>query len=853
MDQPARKFWSSPVERVVEGLDASPGGLTSEEAGRRLAIYGRNHLKLRKRSSALRLLLAQFKSPLIIILLLAAVLSFFLGETVDAMIIVGIVLLSGLLGFWQEKRAADAVEKLLAIIRINARALRDGAWAEAPVEEIVPGDIVLLNAGNIIPGDCLILDSKDLFVDEAALTGESFPAEKRPGVLAEETPLGARTNSLFMGTHVISGDATAVVIRTGAQTEFGQVSERLSIRPAESEFERGARRFGYLLTEVTFALVVIIFGVSVYLARPVLDSFLFAVALAVGLIPELLPAIVSINLAIGAERMARRRVIVKQLASIENFGSMNVLCSDKTGTLTEGVVRLQAALDAQGEESEKVLFHAYLNASCETGFTNPIDETLRTQRKFDISGYQKLDEVPYDFIRKRLSILVARDRVTRDGKLLMVTKGALRNVLDVCSHIETSEGTVADLDEWRERIERRFEDLSGQGFRTLGVAYRDRDLNSSMTKEDETGMTFLGFLAFFDPPKAGIVQAIGQLKGLGISLKLITGDNRLVAANVAREVIGPGAALMVGTDMSRMSDEALRRRVNEVHVFAEVEPNQKERIILALRKSGNVVGYLGDGINDASALHAADVGISVNSAVDVAKEAASILLLEKDLDALADGVREGRTTFANTLKYIFMTTSANFGNMFSMAGAALFLPFLPLLPKQILLNNFLTDFPAMAIATDSVDRELVEKPRRWDIKFIRDFMIVFGVVSSVFDFLTFGALLFLLDADAEQFRTGWFLESVMTELLILPVIRTWRPFYQSRPSKPLWVATAIVLAVTFALPYLPLNKLMGFSPLPASFILVFAGITAGYLIASEITKKFFYRRAHYELLGRKPG
>lgn len=840
MDQLARKFWSLTVERVAEGLDAGPGGLTFEEAGRRLALYGRNHLRLRKSSSALKLLLAQFKSPLIIILLLAAVLSLFLGETVDAIIIVGIVLLSGLLGFWQEKRAADAVEKLLAIVQIKARVLRDGTWAETPVEEIVPGDIALLNAGNIIPGDCLILDSKDLFVDEAALTGESFPAEKRPGVLAEETPLGQRTNSLFMGTHVISGDATAVVVRTGAQTEFGQVSERLSLRPAESEFERGARRFGYLLTEVTFALVVIIFGVSVYLARPVLDSFLFAVALAVGLIPELLPAIVSINLAIGAERMARRRVIVKQLASIENFGSMNVLCSDKTGTLTEGVVRLHAALDAQGEESEKAFFHAYLNASYETGFTNPIDETLRAHRQLDLSGYQKLDEVPYDFIRKRLSVLVVKD-----GKSLMVTKGALRNVLEVCSYVETSEGAVADLNEWRERIERRFEDLSGQGFRTLGVAYRDRDLNSRMTKEDETGMTFLGFLAFFDPPKAGIVQAIGQLKGLGISLKLITGDNRLVAANVAREVIGPGAALMVGTDLHRMSDEALRQRVNEVHVFAEVEPNQKERIILALRKSGNVVGYLGDGINDASALHAADVGISVNSAVDVAKEAASILLLEKDLDALADGVREGRTTFANTLKYIFMTTSANFGNMFSMAGAALFLPFLPLLPKQILLNNFLTDFPAMAIATDSVDRELVEKPRRWDIKFIRDFMIVFGIVSSVFDFLTFGALLFLLDADAEQFRTGWFLESVMTELLILPVIRTWRPFYQSRPGKPLWVATVIVLAVTLALPYLPLNKWLGFSPLPVSFILVFAGITGGYLIASEITKKFFYRRAHY--------
>ncbi len=833
------EFWSFPAEEIINELQTGRQGLSKEEARRRLALYGRNTLKPQKRSDSLILLLAQFKSPLIIILVLAAILSFFLREPIDASIIIGIVGLSGLLGFWQEKRAADAVEKLLSIVQINARVLRDGAGEEIHVEEVVPGDIVILDAGDVIPGDCLLLESKDLFVDEAALTGESFPAEKNAGELDADTPLDRRANALWMGTHVISGAATAVVVRTGAETEFGQVSERLRLKPAETEFEHGVRKFGYLLTEMTLVLALVIFGFSVVMERPALDSFLFAVALAVGMIPELLPAIISINLAIGAERMARQRVIVKQLASIENFGSMDVLCSDKTGTLTEGAARLQAAMDAQGNENEKTRLYAYLNASYETGFTNPIDEAIRQSRRFDLSGYRKLDEAPYDFVRKRLSILIEQD-----GRRLMITKGALSNVLDVCDSVEI-QGEATDLAGWHDRIERRFAELSQQGYRTLGIAYREVAFDSPMTKEDEQGMTFLGLLVFADPPKEGIVQTIGHLKELGVNLKVITGDNRLVAAKVAEHVFGFSPRMLAGAELHHLSDDALRQRVGEVDVFAEVEPNQKERIILALRKSGRVVGYLGDGINDAPALHAADVGISVNNAVDVAKEAAAIVLLEKDLGVLLAGVREGRTTFANTLKYVFMTTSANFGNMFSMAGAALFLPFLPLLPKQILLNNFLTDFPAMAIATDSVDREWIERPRRWDIKFIRDFMIAFGAISSVFDFLTFGALWFLLDASPDQFRTGWFLESVMTELLIVPVIRTWRPFYKSRLGRPLLISTVIVLIATLLLPYLPLNRLLGFTPLPLSYLLAFGVITALYLIASEVTKKFIYRRAQF--------
>ena len=720
---------------MLQHLETAKEGLSSEEARQRLTRYGSNLLKPQKRSDVFTLLLAQFKSPLILILLFATGLSFFLHDPVNALIILTIVLVSGLLGFWQEHSATNAVEQLLAMVQIKATVLRDGDPHEIPVEEIVPGDIVILNAGDIAPGDCLVDESKDLFVDEATLTGETYPVEKSVGVLAAETPLGQRTNSLWMGTHVVSGSAKALVICTGKQTEFGKVSERLKLRPQETDFERGIRQFGYFLMEVTLVLVIAIFAINVYLARPVLDSFLFSLALAVGLTPQLLPAIISINLAHGAKRMAQERVIVKRLASIENFGSMNVICSDKTGTLTEGIVHLESALDVEGAPSDKVLLHAYLNAFYETGFTNPIDEAIRTQRQFDLSGYRKADEIPYDFLRKRLSVLVAHDDTH-----LMVTKGALQNVLAVCAAAETGAGTLVDIAVVRDRIQQRFEEFSSKGCRTLGVAYKNMGSTSRMNKDDETGMTFLGFLVLFDPPKPKIIETIASLKNLGVALKIITGDNHLVAANVSQQMGLSNTKILTGPDLRQLSDGALLKRVVDVDVFAEIEPNQKERIIVALKKAGNVVGYMGDGINDASALHAADVGISVESAVDVAKEAADIVLLEKDLGVLVQGVREGRTTFANTLKYVFMATSANFGNMFSMAGVSLFLPFLPLLPKQILLTNLMTDFPEMTIATDRVDSEMVDYPRRWDIKAIRKFMITFGLVSSVFDYLTFGAL-----------------------------------------------------------------------------------------------------------------
>ena len=818
--------------------------MTGEEAEKRLTKYGSNLLVPKKRSDTLTLLLTQFKSPLIIILIFAAGLSLYLDVSqgalpTNAIIIVTIILISSLLGFWQERGAANAVQKLLAIVQTKATVLRDGNQKDIPVEMIVPGDVVILNAGDLIPGDSIILESKDLFVNEASLTGETYPAEKTAGILPQATSLSQRTNSLFMGTNVVSGSAQAVVVGTGSKTEFGKVSERLKLRPPETEFEHGVRHFGYLLMEVTMVLVVVTFAINVYFARSVLDSLLFSLALAVGLTPQLLPAIISINLAQGAKIMATQKVIVKRLASIENFGSMNVLCSDKTGTLTEGVIKIQSVVDFNGNQSGKALLYSYLNASYQTGFTNPIDEAIRAN-KLDLSGYQKLDEVPYDFIRKRLSVLVSKD-----NKNLMVTKGALQNVLDVCASVETSEGTTVQISGVQQQIQQRFEELSGKGFRVLGIAYKDLGSAKLITKDSEVGMTFLGFLVLFDPSKPKVAETIAELKHLGISLKIVTGDNRLVAASISQQVGFQTPKILAGPDLRALSDEALLKQVNEVDVFAEVEPNQKERIILALKKSGNVVGYMGDGINDASALHAADVGISVDSAVDVAKEAADIVLLEQDLGVLANGVKEGRKTFANTLKYVFMATSANFGNMFSMAGVSLFLSYLPLLPGQILLTNLMTDFPETTIGTDNVDAEMVEKPRRWNVKFIRNFMIVFGILSSVFDYVTFGVLLLVFKSDFVLFRTGWFVESVISASLIVLVIRSRGSFFKSLPSKYLLITTLLVAGITLVLPFTVVGRIFGFESISIPIIIIMVAIVMLYLISGEVVKRIFYKHVKF--------
>ncbi len=836
-ENPDISFWDLSPENALARVGSTSEGLTEKASCERLKEQGANTLKGKEKTSSFMLFLLQFKSPITILLVAASLLSFALHDRTDATIILFIVLVSALLGWWQEKGAANAIEQLMKMVQINCRVIRDAKERNVHVEEIVSGDVVLLAAGDLIPGDSLILESKELFVDEAVFTGETFPVEKNTGVLPGNTPLAKRTNTLFMGSHVISGKAKALVMKTARQSEFGKISESLRLRAPETDFEKGVRRFGYMLMEITLLLMIVIFAVNVFLQKPILDSFLFSLALAVGLTPQLLPAIITVNLASGARRMAGKQVIVKRLSSIENFGSMNILCSDKTGTITEGKVKLHSACSVSGKSSVKVLEYAWLNASMQQGFRNPIDDAIIENLPGHQSSYVIQSEVPYDFIRKRLSVQL---RNAEDN--IVITKGALKNVLDVCTLVETEEGETVPVGEQRSQILDEYSRLSNDGLRTLGIAYKKVGDRENFTRADEHDMVFLGFIIFFDPPKQHAAETIRNLGKLGVQLKIITGDNALVAENLGRQIGIDKPVVLSGADMHHMNDAALIQQAGLTDIFAEVEPNQKERIILALKKAGNVVGFIGDGINDASALHIADVGISVDSAVDVAKEAAEIILLNHDLKVLLDGIAEGRKTFANTMKYVFMATSSNFGNMFSMAGASLFLPFLPLLPKQILLTNLLTDFPETTISSDRVDAVNIETPHRWNIHFIRRYMVTFGILSSVFDYLTFAALLFILHAGEKEFQTGWFVESVISASMIVLVIRTRLPFFKSLPGRYLSIATMLVVLAVLLLPNSPLGPMFGFTRLPAVFYGLMLLFVVLYIISAEFTKRFFYRK-----------
>jgi Mg2+-importing ATPase len=886
-------YWSKEIDEVALWFrTAIDKGLANQEAQNRLKEYGKNILATKSLPSSVHLLLYQFKSPIVIIFIATAILSYFLASAHDATIILVIVFLSAGLGFWQERGATKAVEQLLSLVKTRVTVLRDGKEWEIPTETTVLGDVVCLSAGDRIPADCLIVESKDLFVNESFLTGESYPIEKaaQGRALPEDTPLHKRSNSLFMGSYVASGRAKAIVVRTGSGTELGKISSAVKSRRAETDFERGVRRFGSFLIEVTLILVIANFAINVFLHRAILDSFLFSLALAIGLTPQLLPAIISVNLAHGAKRMAAKKVIIRKLDSIENFGSMNILCSDKTGTLTTGVIELHSAINVAGLNDDRVLLYAYLNAINETGFVNPIDQAvIRAGRvrgrviEDSASIYEKLDEIPYDFTRKRLSILVRErhgsSRLKNDRNSsspfvsttpappasnvgtfkrdLLVTKGAISNILAACSKVEIPPGSVLDLDSsHRESIERIFEQMSQKGFRVLGVSYRYFDspldtvtpisANSTIrriTKADEDDSIFLGFLVLWDPVKDDAPHSIANLKKLGISLKMISGDNRLIAGYVGEKVGLSGSRLLTGPELDKMGPEALEKQVSDIGVFAEIEPQQKERIILALRKSGNVVGYMGDGVNDAPALHASDIGISVSTATDVVKQEADIVLLEKNLKVLAEGVKEGRRTFANTLKYVFMATSSNFGNMFSTAAASFFLPFIPMLPKQILLNNLLTDLQETTIASDRVDKEVLLRPGRWDMAFIRRFMIIFGPLSALFDFAMFGVLIFLLHATDDQFRTAWFIESVVSASLVVLVIRSSKPLFRSRPSKYLLIGTCLVAAAAFSLASFttPIGIIFGLVSLPIPFYAWIGATVAMYIITAELTKRLFYK------------
>lgn len=840
---PLSHYWTLTGPAALEALDSREGGLTPREAQLRLSQAGPNSPIAGEDGRILPLLGRQFMSPLVLILLAGAAVSLLLRDWSDAAIILAIVLGSALLGFAQEYRASRAVAALQDRLALTCAAIRDGAEVIVPTTDIVPGDLVRLAAGNLVPADGIVLAACDCMAAEAALTGESFPVEKRPGVAPADAPLAERRNALFSGSSLRSGTATMLVVRTGPATEYGAIAGRLAGQAPETDFERGVRRFGELLLRAMFLIVLFVLAANHLLNRPFAESLLFAVALAVGLSPELLPAIVSITLSSGARAMARRGVIVRRLQAIEMLGSLDIVCTDKTGTITSGEVRLAQAVDLAGEADPEILRLGFLNASLETGIANPLDEALvRAGSEAGLTGDSaaKIAEIPYDFARRRLTLVIAEP----DGAHhRLIAKGAVNEMLAVCTSLRRGSSKEPLTDSRREGCLRYFEEQGARGFRVLAVAHRIAAARRSYTAADEAEMTLDGFLLFADPPKPGAREALQALAGLGIAVKVITGDNRHVAAHVA-EAVGLGeAALLTGAQIAQMRDEALWHAAERTTLFVEIDPQQKDRIVRALQHRGHAVGFLGDGINDAPALHSADVGISVEGAADVARESADIVLLTADLDILRRGVIDGRRTFANTMKYIAITTSANFGNMLSMALAVPLLPFLPLLPKQILLNNFLSDLPSMAISTDSVDAERMAVPQRWSIRQIARFMILFGLVSSLFDGLTFLLLLTVLKAGEAEFHTVWFVVSLLTELSVVLVLRTWRPAWRSRPAPLLVWSTLAVSAAALALPFVPtVQQLFGFVRPDWRAMSMILAIVGAYVVVTEAVKLAFARR-----------
>jgi Mg2+-importing ATPase len=836
-------YWAEDATSLIARLKSRREGLSSEEAAGRLRSHGANTVDDGKGAGPIRLLGRQFESPLVLVLIFGAALSFILRQWTDAGIILAIVVTSALLGFYQEYKASTALLELRQRLAQTAKVMRDGKIISLPATHIVPGDIIQLSAGNLVPADGLVLTATDFLVTEASLTGESMPVEKRPRAVAADAPIGRRTNCAFSGTSVRSGLATILVVHTGAETALGDVARSIAATEPETEFARGIRQFGYLLVKVMIVMVLFVLTVSQLMGRPLIESLLFAVALAVGMTPELLPAIVTVTLSAGARAMAKQGVIVRRLEALENLGSMNVLCTDKTGTLTEGTVTLAAALDIDSLESADVRHYAYLNSVFETGIENPIDQAIveaGQKTGLTIADYVKIDEIPYDFVRKRLTIVVQNGQNPKSR--LIITKGSFKAILAVCSYARIGGRDTLLNTTTKNRLQALLDKYGNDGFRVLAVATRDAPTQPDYDIKDERDMVFAGFLLLADPPKAESKKAVADLSALGIRLKIITGDNQQVTVHVAK-AIGLGARnILTGPEISLMKDEALAVRADKADLFVEIDPQQKERIILALQKRGHAVGYMGDGINDAPALHAADVGISVDQAVDVARQSADLVLLKRDLDVLRLGVESGRRTFANTLKYISITTSANFGNMISMALVTPFLPFLPLFAKQILLNNFLSDIPSIAISKDNVDAELAQNAERWDVREVKRFMIVFGLVSSVFDLITFTLLLKFYVAGEAEFQTAWFVVSLLTETAVVFSLRTRRLVIRSRPSTPLMLVTLVISVVAVAIPYIgPLARLFGFVPLPAPVIVSLLLIVLGYILATEATKHRFYK------------
>jgi Mg2+-importing ATPase len=817
-----------------------PTGLTTAEAERRLAEDGPNEPVPVRRLSAVGQFFRLFANPLVIILLVASAISASLGQQLDASIIAIIVLTSIAIDFWQSFQSQRAANRLRSSVMPTATALRDGGWREIPFRTVVPGDVLRLSAGDLVPADGRLLESRDLSVQQSMLTGESLPADKHAAAAGSAETGPDAPQLVFLGTSVMSGTATMIAVTTGAKTMFGDVAVRLGMRAPESEFERGLRRFSLLILRTTVALVLFILLVGIALKHNPLESLLFAVALGVGLTPEFLPMIASITLTQGALRMARMGVIVKHLPAIQNFGSIDVFCSDKTGTLTTGEMQLDAALDPSGAASSRVFALAFVNSSFQTGIRSPLDAAILGRGGVDLSSYHKIDEVPFDFDRRRLSVVV--DTPDGGARRLLITKGAPESVLGQVTGVEVA-GKIEPLDAGlREQCGGVHQQLSANGLRVLAIAYRWMDARAAYSRDDERDLVLAGFMSFADPPLPGVNEVLDDMKRDGVAVKILTGDNNLVAGHVCRSIGLGDLEIVTGDDVSRMDDLALGHVAEQTTVFARVSPAQKNRIIAALKRRGHVVGYMGDGINDAPSLHAADVGISLISATDVAREAADVILDKRSLRVLHQGILEGRRASGNMMKYLLMGTSSNFGNMFSMAAASIFLPFLPMLPTQILLNNFLYDLAQITIPSDNVDRDYLSRPQRWNLHTIRDFMLFIGPISSVFDFLTFYVLLRVFHASETLFHTGWFVESLATQTLVLFVIRTMGNPLRSRPSGALTATTLAIVAIGAVLPLTPIAGLLGFTVPPIGYLVFVAGATIAYLLLVEIAKRPLVRR-----------
>ena len=831
--------WQEPAARLLAKLTTQAAGLTSVEARSRLATYGPNDAATVKRTPLWLQFLARFGNPLIIILLIASAVSAATGDVASFVIIFCIVMLSIIFDFVQEVRAQNAVEALRQSVAVQATVRRDGTSVSVPIDQLVPGDIVELIAGDLVPANSRLLESRDLYVNQALLTGEPYPAEKRVSDAASgaENPAGA-SNAVFAGTSVISGTATILICRTGNRTALGHLATSLSEKPPATAFTMGIRRFGMLIMRFTVLMVLFVLVVNIIFARPMLESLMFAVALAVGLTPELLPMIVTVTLARSAMQMAKRKVIVKRLSAIHDLGAMNVLCTDKTGTLTEATIKLMRTIDGHGTESPGAFSYAYINSQFESGMKSPLDAAVLAAHPFDMTGFQKIDEVPFDFERRRISVLVEHDRKRR-----LIVKGAPEDLLRLSGYYQDAAGDEKPLDaETRAIFQATLDALGAQGFRALAIATRVVDASyETAAIADESDLVFAGYAVFLDPPKATAGETIRAMADAGITVKVLTGDNELVSRHVFTEIGVPVHGVLTGDALEHLTEEALIGQLSRVNLFCRVNPQQKHRVLLALKRLGNVVGFMGDGINDAPALHAADVGISVDGAADVARAAADLILLEHDLSVVREAVVAGRATVQNVSKYVLMGASSNFGNMFSMAGATLILPFLPMLPIQILLNNLIYNVSEIAIPFDGVDPEAVVGPVKWNIKLIERFMLVFGPVSSVFDFITFYALLIFFGAGVALFQTGWFIESMTTQTLVVFAIRTRRLFIRSKPCRFLIAINLGAVALTIGLPLTPWGRWFGFVAPPPLFFVFLVGATLAYLGLVEITKVLFYR------------